>query len=650
MVRALAKKGKWKTWIGFSIAVGIAVALLAIGGSLIYYVGPVRPWMLLLLCIATLLITWTISRTWAPSVPEQEGRPPYAALIAIIICIAAWWIAIVPVNITKAVRSPWLVIDPSTIIALAIAVLLTIAVLPRLTSRMRSLLIGLLLLSVFLVPALTYSLGFGFDPFIHRTTVAHIAEFGTITPKPLYYIGQYALELVANLVFAIPIFTIDTFLVPILAAILLSASAVYGFRQTTKTGWAPIAVLLLPLGAFISTTPQALAYVFTGSLIFLSLPILAASENRPPRFLLVLLALAALVTHPLAGIPACLYVLLIILSQSRLSGQGKEPLEIIRKSGFVITALASAMAIPAVFLVQASRSGLAISFSLTDLAWDQLTLTGFWHNQFSSIFDGLYLWIDNQLWISLILAVIGSWMLIKQRASGRLHLPLLMVALWLINYLILTLTLQFDFLIEYERTNYAQRLLMISLLFLAPHIGFAIDGVFDILSKRARALRLGWTILLALMVSAGVYGAFPRHDNYARSAGFNVSATDFDAAAAINDIGGDQKYIVLANQAVSAAALELYGFKRYYHNDIFYYPIPTGGELYTYYLQMADDEPTREAMEEAMDLADVDVGFFVLNDYWWDAKRIGEAAKQEADSWFGIGSGDEAITVFIFER
>ncbi len=649
--------------VQIGVGLSAAVALLAIGGSAIYYAGPVYPWMLFLLCIATLIIgalasTHLVNRCNKQQISVRSStlasthlvNRNWTAITAIAICIAAWWNAIAPIDITQSVRSLWLVVDPSAIISLGLAVLLSIAIAPLLSTRLRMSLLGIILLSVFVVPALTYSLGYGFDPFIHRTTIAHIAEFGTITPKPLYYIGQYALELIAATVFGLPIYLIDTLLVPVLAAFLLSACAVFGFGQVTHgRGWGSLALLLLPLGAFISTTPQALSYVFTGALIFLSLPILARSDKQPPRVLLGLLALAALITHPLAGIPACLYALLtVILSEPE--GRVEGSLRRIKRVAFIIIALASAVVIPAVFLVQASLSGLAISFSLSDLAWDQLALTGFWHNQFSSVFDGLYLFIDNQLWISLLLAIVGAWLLIKRRAGARIHLPLLMVALWMINYLILTLTLQFDFLIEYERTNYAQRLITISLLFLVPHMGYAIDGVFDILSQRARALRLGWTILLAMMVSAGVYGAFPRHDNYARSAGFNVSTTDFDAAAAINDLGDDQEYIVLANQAVSAAALELYGFKRYYHDDIFYYPIPTGGELYSHYLEMADEEPTRAAMEEAMDLAGVDLGFFVLNDYWWDADRIREAGKQQADSWFGIGDGENEITVFIFTR
>ena len=49
--------------------------------------------------------------------------------------------------------------------------------------------------------------------------------------------------------------------------------------------------------------------------------------------------------------------------------------------------------------------------------------------------------------------------------------------------------------------------------------------------------------------------------------------------------------------------MEAYGFKTYYHDDVFYYPIPTGGPLYEKFLTMVNDAPTRATIIEAMDIA-----------------------------------------------
>lgn len=107
-------------------------------------------------------------------------------------------------------------------------------------------------------------------------------------------------------------------------------------------------------------------------------------------------------------------------------------------------------------------------------------------------------------------------------------------------------------------------------------------------------------------------------------------------------------YIVLANQAVSAAALKTYGFETYFNGDVFYYPIPTGGAMYELYLKMVNLGPTHQRAVEAMDLAGVDTAYFVVNDYWFLADKIIENAKREADDWVVIDNG--ATTVFEFQR
>ena len=76
-----------------------------------------------------------------------------------------------------------------------------------------------------------------------------------------------------------------------------------------------------------------------------------------------------------------------------------------------------------------------------------------------------------------------------------------------------------------------------------------------------------------------------------------------------------------------------YGFIKYFNDDVFYYPIPTGGQLYQFYLDMVNVGPTRLKAIEAMDLAGVDKAYLVVNDYWFLADKIIENAKREATSW-----------------
>jgi hypothetical protein len=72
---------------------------------------------------------------------------------------------------------------------------------------------------------------------------------------------------------------------------------------------------------------------------------------------------------------------------------------------------------------------------------------------------------------------------------------------------------------------------------------------------------------------------------------------------------------------VSAAALERYGFARY-HEDNFYYPLPTGGPLYQVFLEAASLKASPATILEAARLTNSEVVYVVINAYWWDAERV----------------------------
>lgn len=637
------------SWMQTITGSTIFVSILSITGSLIYYFGNVTQLSLVLAVIVLAASSAIIGKHSDTSTTESEHKKPLPGVVlaigGIVIALAAWWSAILTTRVFDSIRSPWDQLDPTIVIAIIVAVMV-LSVITRATRGRAAAapLTAAIFFSMIAIGFTLYPLGYGFDPFIHRATIAHIAEYGTITPKPFYYIGQYALELIGVHVFALPLQLVDRLLVPVLSTLLLTGSAAIGFRVMLKKDGetALLALLLLPLASFIVTTPQSLAYVFTGALLLLSLPRLQG-DPKTPLHTLGILGLAALVIHPLAGIPALIYfgflVILALPLNSRIA------------SGTLlgIAAILGSIALPLVFIIQAHSAGLAVNIDPGNLfEFSRLQLDGFLENRNNTWLDGLYLFISNQLWILLLLALLGAWTAVKHGAKKQLLLPLLAVVVWLINFWILGTALEFEFLIEYERANYANRLIVIASLFTLPLAGVAIAGAYNHLKNKPRALSIGLTVLLGLMVGANTYGTYPRHDNYARSSGFNVADVDIDAVYAIDDIGGEQDYIVLANQAVSAAALESFGFKTYYNEDIFYYPIPTGGELYNSFLEMTENEPTREAAYDAMDLAGVDLAFFVVNDYWWQSEKIREHAKLEADDWFSVGDG--AVTVFIYDR
>jgi hypothetical protein len=631
----------------FTLVVGI-FCTLSLLGTLIYYFGEVTPVSYGIAFIVTILgaaFVWR-RRPKADSqlMSEPTTKPAWTwwlLTIGLTIALGAWWSVIWSVQITEAVRSPWLAVAPIGVLALGLAIFFLYALCLAPVNSFWP--IGQILLTLFSAVSLAsvvYPLGFGFDPFLHRATIAHIAEFGTITPKPLYYIGLYALELYDHQIFQIPIGFIDRWLVPLIGSGLFIGSAWLGLTQTLQTKRTPalLAVFLFPLSALTVTTPQSLAFVTTASLLFLSLPRLTKRENSPHWGILALLTATTLAIHPLAGIPAAIYLGLV----GCLSIKSAQ----LRRLLIIFGSCLGAVALPLVFVLQAKTSGLPINFSLAHLFdWSKLGLSGFFGNRFNTWYDGLYLVIDNLLLILALFAIFGFVSYRRQEKSWSIHLPLLAAVICFINYILMSLTLEFDFLIEYERADYAVRLLTLTMIFLLPHVAFLIHRIDRRLSEESAGLRIAFAGLIALVVTANIYGAYPRHDNYARSAGFNVAQNDFDAVRAIAELGGDTEYIVLANQAVSAAAVETYGFKKYYHGDIFYYPIPTGGLLYEYFLAM-NETPSREVINQALEATGTNLAFYVVNDYWWQAEKIIENTKNQADDWLAVGN----VTIFKFTR
>ncbi|PIZ52779.1 hypothetical protein COY25_04555, partial [Candidatus Uhrbacteria bacterium CG_4_10_14_0_2_um_filter_41_7] len=593
----------------------------------------------------TLIASLILKTETVNSENEQVQNKTWLTLSLATLAILSWWSALNNLSVTDSIRSPWLALSPTALLAIFASLLLVaLALYVNQAKKISVILLAVIFFASVSLTAFIFPLGYGFDPFIHRATVQHILDFGTIVPKPLYYIGQYALELIAVNVFTLPLKLVDLFLVPGLSAILIITSAVVGFETVfPKKPLTPLlALFLLPLSAFIITTPQSLAYIYTLVLLFLSLPILAKSENAPSKWLLALFASSAIITHPLAGIPTGIYFVLVFASTLKTNNRK------IKAIGTGIIAFLGSISLPLVFLVQAKQANLDVIFNLRNIFnFNLLDLSFNISNRFSTISDGLYLVIDNIFWLLLLFGLIGTILLYRKKAPLPLMLPAITAGIWFINYWLLSTTLEFSFLIEYERANYSDRLLTLTMIFLIPVIGIFILETLGNLKNKPRILSASFILLLTLIGTANVYGAYPRHDNYARSSGFNVSQNDLNAVWEINKIGGEDDYVVLANQAVSAAALESFGFKKYYKENIFYYPIPTGDKLYQLFLE-AIKEPSQENMVRAMDLTGVNKAFLVINDYWWQSEQVSELAKNTANEWFSVGDG--AIKIFIFER
>lgn len=611
---------------GIATLIGILVFIagLSIAGAIVYYIAPVTSFTLSIAAIIVILLTLIITKRYASHTthsnpPREAWEPRLWPLIAITtVALMSWWSVVLTNPITDAVRSPWLVISPFAIVAPMIA-MVTSFVTIKIHRATGSILLFASLVSIFASATVIFPLGYGFDPFLHRATLFHIAEHGTITPKPLYYIGEYALELYTHLLGGFSIFTVDTLLVPIIAALALTVTA-----RRLPIG---AALLLLPLSNFTTTTPQSLGYIFA----MLTVATSARTPTERKHFVApIVFAIAACFAHPIAGVPALFFVLLTA----------------IRSQYFRIPIIiGSAIALPAMFILQATLNHANIAILWSNL-WrlDLLPLNGFLHTNGSPWLDALYLVSANTLIISIFFGIIGAVSKRGVTSAGERNGGVIALTL-VASFMLVSLGIDFTYLISYERQDFALRFLVLATMFALPLIDAGIATTYQYL--RTRHMSLPMYIFSVVVVSASLYTLYPRHDGYARSAAFNVSQADINTVYAIHAREEeDAEYIVLANQATSAAALQEFGFRKYYRGDIFYYPIPTGGVLYQDYLAMVNDTPSRETMTHAMNTAGVHKAYFVVSDYWWKSDAIIEQTKKLTEDWFAVDGGK--TTVFVF--
>jgi len=576
----------------------------------------------------------------------------------VLLCVAVVLQLLQHSQTVEALRTPWDAVSGSIFLAMFAALALLFALLQHGRERAISFpLVSAALFAFLSVATLVFPLGYGFDPFIHRATESHLAFEGTITPKPFYYIGQYVLVLFLHHGFAIPVDLADAWLVPILAAVLLPIAWYTAAAHLVPNRRAAAATLaglfLLPLASFITTTPQGLANLWTVLLILGAVPFLARVE-RPRVWPLALPALAGLSVHPIAGIPAVLFLALLASEPRRANARLKPYASALY---WTIAAL-GCVVLPVSFLANALLSGMNLSLDLSTLSpssiFSALHLDLFFENRFNPLLDFVYLFGFNAVAFVIAISAYGWWSA-RKTVSPALRAYVLLAVMLTVNFILLSTAITFSFLIDYERQDYAGRLIPLAIFFLIPLFILGLGRAAQRLHAAPVVLRVSAVVLLAALATSAFYLTYPRRDSYETSHGFNVSQADINSVHAIETDAAGASHIVLANQSVSAAAIHEIGFTHYF-GAFFFYPIPTGGELYDLFLSM-NVAPARQttidaatlmndacAVDPACDEKPVEIVYYVVNDYWWQADRLVETGKQTADRWFAIDDGK----VYVF--
>ncbi|HRH32563.1 MAG TPA: hypothetical protein PK720_00205 [bacterium] len=480
-----------------------------------------------------------------------------------------------------------------------------------------------------------YKIGYGYDPFVHQAAVKAIEELGRIYPTTFYYLGQYSLVTFFHTFFGASISLWDKLLVPLLSAVLLPLTFNHSYPgKSVLKNSILLLLLILPFSLFIVTTPQNLGYLFLVLTIIWSLGL----KNRGDEIILWLLALAALTCQPIAGVPAVLLAFSFLIIKIKPTFQ-KNILQISSFLGYLII-------LPlAFFLLSQSSITTGFHFHSPDL-------TSFFSFLLPQNPNKENIWLNLTYFIAagrglVFLLLIGKGMSLaytQKTFNYFRHYGLPALALFLAG--IITLTIDFNYLIDYERVDYPERLFWITSLFLLPFIFLTLEDVIIRIKKQTISVQLGLTILITILVTTSFYLSYPRFDHYANSHGYATSEADILAVHWINTNALNKDFIVLANQQVSAASLREFGFKKYY-SSMFYYPVPTGGPLYQKYLEMIS-KPNIEIIQNTRKLTGVQTIYFVLNDYWWAADKLRPELGSIADQEISIADGQ--ITIFVFKN
>jgi hypothetical protein len=579
---------------------------------------------------------------------EREAPPPFSAkdwgvailltgasLVSVGFVLYSAWRS----GTLDSIRTPWPLMPQGTLAALAIvwasAIISGLALKSRALAAWQT---GFALLGTTAIAPLIYRVGFGFDGFLHVASEKIMLATGTLSPKPLYYIGQYVFTTRFAKLLEVPVEDVDRWLVPLSAAILLPLAVYLGHRKSDSASW-PTALFLLPLAPFVATTPQAFAYLLGLSALLM---LRGRFEGFAHPLASLILAAWSSAVHPLAGIP--FFAVCLALAAWPNSGSSWPwP----RRLVSALFSLLAVVAVPLMFFV--------LGFAgKADIRWDT---SGLWSGTTWSEIGRTFLpWIGNHFvvwpsWASLvshslpaILLVAAVIAIIQTRGAERAAsaiLALVSVALFA-SSVILKRTGDFAFLIDYERGNYAERLGLIATFILLAAALPAASKIFGRLKRGpplTGAVALGFAIAIAAALS---YDALPRHDALVTGRGWSVGQADIEAVRLIDRDAGPQEYTVLANQSVSAAAVMQLGFKRY-SGDVFFYPIPTGGELYDVFLRMTYKEPTRDTASDAGKLGSTQLVYVVLNDYWWNAEYTGESLSGIADAEWAVGDAEKGL-------
>jgi hypothetical protein len=619
--------------------------------SVIYYFYKINNFILIISVVISIILTFlfvyfTINKDNHQAVAEKKERHKerlktvhrvFLITITLFLFLYLFYLLFSSASLLP-ISSPWLFLSWNFFIPLWLLIIFLYLNF-YFKTRASYLFLTLLYLLFFSVSFFVYKIAFGYDQLLHQRAIFEILNFGLIEPKTFYYVGQYVLEYLFLSIWPFSSEIVNKAIVPFMAAILIPLSLWFNLkdRSFNEKIWPIIILLTLPFSFFTFTVPQNLSFLFVVILLIFSFNNKFVS-NKINFLFLASLAVSSFFIHPLAGIPAILFVCIFFADNINKLDFKIARIKVILNAGKSFAYLSQVLILPILLLIS---GGIIKSSSMDFSSWTPKLL-----GQENIILNFVYFIGFNINWFLLLIFIYSGYFIFKKRLKSLYVFYYNSVAL-MASY-ILSLFVDFPFLSQIDKGSYAHRILILSFIFLLPIIYELISFYLKKIKKNNLLFRVLVVLFLSFFIMTSLYLNYPRQDNYFNSRSYSVSEHDFEAVRLIKNLASEKSYAVLANQQVGAAAIKEYGFKKYY-GPWFYYSVQTGGLLYDYYLKMIEN-PQADLMNELMRKIGADEIYVVINDYWWAFDRIFEEMKAEADSYYQIGENNLSIFKFRIKK
>ena len=470
----------------------------------------------------------------------------------------------------------------------------------RYLNRLHGWLLAMFQYSVtFCLIAIIYSLGFGYDAFVHEATLKYIFEHGVIFPKQPFYIGQYMSLLPWMELFRISIKNLQLWFLPVLSGVLLATSVKVFYKNHKPDYWVIGLMLFAPL---TFTVPYNYSL-----LLFIVAILLIAMNNRYSNVAALSVSVAALLIHPLVGIPAFIVSLLSFIR-----------LKIKKLLWFITVAVISGGSLYCALLLYNYLHGGQVLFPNIPVIIDSIKIIFRSPAEFSWDYPWLsLLYVIYALWphVLFVLGVYGLYKNFDKRIANLLFGSALGI---LLAAILAASSLRYKNIIVHEQYEFSYRLLS-----LLPWL--VLPGLLSVaLMVKARLKKIQWyfasTLILGLLLVMNWYVSYPQYNKAMHYYMPSISQDEIDIVNWIEMESNKNEYTALAPQLVSAAALRTIGFERSLKTvagDQYPYPIPTGGALYQIYLDFLTGRNIEDSLKAASEFSPNDFLVLVVP-YSWD--------------------------------